>query len=231
MIIHGLNKLTLLDYPKHTACTVFTGGCNFRCPFCHNASLVLRPNSQPIIKEEELFEYLDKRKGVIEGVCITGGEPTLCEDLFIFIEKIKERGFLVKLDTNGSNPKIIERLIKEKTVDFIAMDIKNSLDAYAKTIGVPNYNTSNVEQSVKIIMSSDIDYEFRTTVVKQYHDDINFIAIGNWLNGAKKYVLQSFQDGEDLISSGLGNHTNDKMRHFCTLLTPFIDKVLIRGEN
>lgn len=231
MIIHGLNKLTLLDYPHHTACTVFTGGCNFRCPFCHNASLVLCPTSQPIISEEEFFDYLDKRKGVLEGVCITGGEPTLCPDLVTFIDKIKARGYLVKLDTNGSNPNVLKTLIAQKKLDFIAMDIKNSLDAYGETIGVANYDTSNVEESVRLIMASDIEYEFRTTVVKQYHDENNFIAIGQWLNGASKYVLQSFVDGDDLITSGLGNHTNDKMRHFCTLLTPFIDKVSIRGEN
>ena len=231
MVIHGLNKLTLLDYPHHTACTVFVGGCNFRCPFCHNASLVLRPNTQPVIKEEEFFEYLDKRKGLIEGVCITGGEPTLYSELPEFIKKIKERGFLVKLDTNGTNPDMLAQLIETKSIDYIAMDIKNSLDSYGKTVGVPNFDTTSIKRSVKIIMENGVDYEFRTTVVKEFHNDNNFLEISKWLKGAKRYVLQNFRDGEDLIMSGLGNHTDEKIRHFCGLLTPFIDKVSIRGEN
>lgn len=174
---------------------------------------------------------MDKRKGLLEGVCITGGEPTLYDSLPAFIKKIKDKSFLVKLDTNGTNPDMLSQLIAEKSIDYIAMDIKNSEESYSETVGVPNCDTNPIKQSVKIIMQSDIDYEFRTTVVKQYHDDNNFLAIGRWLKGAKRYVLQSFQDGDNLIMSGLGNHTDDKMRHFCQLLTPFVDKVLIRGEN
>ncbi len=231
MIIHGLNKLTLLDYPEHTACTVFTGGCNFRCPFCHNATLVFNPDSQPVINEEEFFSFLNKRKGLLEGVCITGGEPTITKGLEDFIGKIKDIGLNVKLDTNGSRPEVIRKLLADRKVDYIAMDIKNSLDAYGKTIGIENFNTAPIEESVKIIMDSDIDYEFRTTVVKEYHDTENFIKIGQWLKGAKLYVLQDFRDGEDLITSGLGNHTEHKMQEFCQQLTPFFQKVLIRGKN
>lgn len=231
MEIHGLNKLTLLDYPQHTACTVFTGGCNFRCPFCHNATLVLSPNSQPIIKEEEFFAFLDKRVGLLEGVCITGGEPTLVRGLIEFIEKIKAKGLKVKLDTNGSRPEIIRKLIDGKKIDYIAMDIKNSLDAYGKTIGIDNFDTTPIEESVKIIMSSGIDYEFRTTVVREYHEEENFAKIGQWLSGAKLYALQNFRDGEDLIVSGLGNHTEQKMQLFCEIVTPFFQKVLIRGKS
>ncbi|MDD7494241.1 MAG: anaerobic ribonucleoside-triphosphate reductase activating protein, partial [Eubacteriales bacterium] len=178
MLIHGLQKLTLLDYPGKVACTVFTGGCNFRCPFCHNGSLVLRPDEGEHIPEEELFALLKKRQGVLEGVCITGGEPTLAFGLETLMARIKEMGYLVKLDTNGTRPKAVKRIIDAGLADMIAMDIKNSYKKYPETCGVPGYDTAPVKESIQLIMSSGIDYEFRTTVMREFHtpDDIRAIA-------------------------------------------------------
>ena len=168
MLIHGLQKLTLLDYPGKVACTVFTGGCNFRCPFCHNASLVLRPDEGEHIPEEELFALLKKRQGVLEGVCITGGEPTLAFGLETLMARIKEMGYLVKLDTNGTRPKAVKRIIDAGLADMIAMDIKNSYEKYPETCGISGYDTAPIRESIQLIMSSGIDYEFRTTVCLLY---------------------------------------------------------------
>lgn len=231
MTIHGFNKLTLLDYPNQTACTIFTGGCNFRCPFCHNASLVISPETQPIIDEHEIFNYLKKRQNVLDGVCITGGEPTINKDLPQFIEKIKRLGYLVKLDTNGTNPNMISELINNKLVDYIAMDIKNSLDAYSITVGIPNYNTASIEKSVKLIMKKAPNYEFRTTTVKEFHFAENFIKIGKWLNGANTYILQAFIDSGDLINKNLNGFSAVELENFKTILTPYFKTVQIRGIN
>lgn len=165
MQVYGLQKLTLLDYPEHMACTLFTGGCNFRCPFCHNASLVLHPQNQIPISKEEILSFLQKRQGILEGVCITGGEPTLTNDLISWIETIRSFGYLVKLDTNGTNPKLLSVLIENHFVDYIAMDIKNSREHYSVSVGISNYDCSAVEESVNLLKSEKIPYEFRTTVV------------------------------------------------------------------
>ena len=170
MKIHGLNKLTLLDYPGHMACLIFTGACNYRCPFCHNASLVLNPNSQPAISEEEIFSFLQSRKGILEGVCISGGEPTLQADLPDFIRKIRAMGFHIKLDTNGSRPGILKGLLDERMLDYVSMDIKNAPEKYLTTIGIPadpqtptdNLITDSVHQSAELLMQSGIPYEFRS---------------------------------------------------------------------
>ena len=200
MEIHGIQKMTLLDYPEKVACTIFTARCNFRCPFCHNASLVTHVDREEAISEEEIFSFLRKRQGILDGVCITGGEPLLQPDVEEFIRKVKELGYLVKLDTNGSNVLKLKRLVEEGLVDYVAMDIKNAPNKYGMTIGIEEYDMSNIFQSVDFLMSGEIPYEFRTTVVRQFHKREDFAAIGRWIKGAKKYYLQSFVDsgGSDL---------------------------------
>lgn len=229
MLIHGLNKLTLLDYPGLTACTVFTGGCNFRCPFCHNRSLVLTPESQPVISEEEFFAFLDKRKGLLEGVCITGGEPTLQPDLSDFIKKIKAAGYKVKLDTNGTRPDVIKNLVESGLVDYVAMDIKNSLKKYGLSAGIENYDTANVEKSIEYLKGGLVDYEFRTTVVGGLNDRKSFEDLAETLSGAEKYFLQAFMDSGDLIDGTSTGVALEKMREFLPLLRKTIRKVEIRG--
>ena len=239
MKIHGLNKLTLLDYPGHMACLIFTGACNYRCPFCHNASLVLNPNSQPSISEEEIFAFLQSRKGILEGVCISGGEPTLQADLPEFIRKIRTMGFHVKLDTNGSRPGILKALLEEGLLDYVSMDIKNALKKYLSTIGIPesvsgfnNLITDSVRQSAELLMQSSIPYEFRTTVVKELHSEEDLLSIGKWLNGANAYYLQSFRDSETLVGASLGQfhaYEPEQMRVFRDMLKPYFETVEVRG--
>lgn len=229
MEIHGFNKTTLLDYPKHLAATVFLGGCNYRCPFCHNASLVRNPHDQPKIPEEVILSTLSKRKHILEGVCITGGEPTIQKDLPAFIRKIKEIGLKVKLDTNGNNPGMIKYLVQEDLIDYIAMDIKNSLDKYGITVGIVNFNTEKIQESASFIMSCGIPYEFRTTVVKEFHESSDFSMIGDWINGADAYYLQSFKDSGDVLFPGLSCHSKEELNHFKELLAPYVKFIELRG--
>jgi len=231
MIIHGLQKLTLLDYPGHTACTVFTGGCNYRCPYCHNAALVLDPQSQPVMPEETFFSFLKKRKGLLDGVAITGGEPTLLRDLPDFIRKIRELGFKVKLDTNGTNPAMLAALLEEKLVDYVAMDIKTSPERYAAVTGVPGCSTKAVEQSVKLLMDGDTDFEFRTTVVRELHRPEDFEAIGRWLAGAPRYFLQAFKDSGGLLQEGLSGYSRAQLEAMADLVRPHVPAVQIRGMD
>lgn len=229
MKIHGFNKTTLLDYPGHLASTVFSGGCNLRCPFCQNASLVLSPEGQPEIPEDEFFQTLKKRRNILEGVCITGGEPTLYNKLPDFIRKIKDYGFDVKLDTNGSNPQMLLKMLDSHLLDYVAMDIKNSPENYAVTVGIPDYDITPVKDSVKILMSSDIPYEFRTTVVKEFHKKDDFISVGRWIKGADAYYLQAFKDSGDLIQQGLSGYTKSEMEQFCAAVIPFVPNTHLRG--
>lgn len=227
MRISGLNKLTLLDYPGKMACTVFLAGCNVRCPFCHNASLVLDPTSQPEITEEELMTFLDNRKGILEGVCVTGGEPTLSNDLPEFLRKIKDKGYFVKLDTNGTNPDMIEKVIS--FVDYFAMDIKNSKEHYAETVGVGNFNIEPIERSIEILMKRAEDYEFRTTVVAELHAVEDFDNIGKWIAGAKALYLQRFKDSGDIIGRGFSAPSEDLMKKAEEILSKYVKHVAIRG--
>lgn len=199
MQIHGLNKTTLLDYPQHVACTVFTGYCNFRCPFCQNADLVLNPTSQPCIPEEEFFSFLTKRKGMLEGVCITGGEPTLQSDLREFILRIREQGLLVKLDTNGYRPDVLYKLAEEKLVDYIAMDLKSSKEGYALSSGIKHFQYDAIEESIRLLMQGNIPYEFRTTVVKELHTREDFLSIASQIKGCHAYYLQSYADSGAIL--------------------------------
>lgn len=229
MEIHGLNKLTLVDYDRKTACTVFTGRCNMRCPFCHNSALVLDPSSQPMVSEEEIFAYLAKRKGLLDGVCITGGEPTLQPDLAEFIKGIKDRGFLVKLDTNGSNYAVLKNLVDNKLVDYVAMDIKNSPEAYPRTVGIKNFDLSNIKKSVELLKEGRVDYEFRTTVVKQLHTPEDMSAIADWIKGAKRYFLQKFVDSGNTIAKGLEACSDEEMKEFQAMLVAKSIPAQLRG--
>lgn len=227
MDIGGIQKLTLLDYPDKTACTVFTGGCNFRCPFCHNASLVIGAGDN--FGENELFELLKKRRGILDGVCVTGGEPLIHPDVGKLIEKIKKLGFLVKLDTNGSYPEQLKDLAESGNVDYVAMDIKNSREKYGETIGVKNYDTAAVEESVSFLLSGKTEYEFRTTVVKGLHEKEDMIAIGEWIKGAGKYYLQQFVDSGDLIGKGCEAYPKETMEEFLGLVRPYVGLAGLRG--
>ena len=229
MQINGFNKLTLLDYPGHLAATIFLGGCNMRCPFCHNASLVTKVSTQPVIPTDEVLGTLSKRIGILEGVCITGGEPTLYSDLPELIKRIKDMGFRVKLDTNGTNPTMMKSLVEESLIDYIAMDIKNSREKYGLTSGTANINLSLIEESVAFLLSNPLPYEFRTTIVKEYHQSDDMHSIGKWLSGAPAYYLQSYKDSGDIIMPGLSSHAKETLQHFVDILTPYIKHVSIRG--
>lgn len=231
MQIHGLNKTTLLDYPEHLAATVFTGGCNFRCPFCHNAGLVLDPGSQPHIPEEEVLSFLRKRKGILNGVCITGGEPTLQKDLAGFIRRIKEMGYLVKLDTNGYRPEVLSQLLEEKLLDYVAMDIKSSPARYGIVAGVKGLDTSVIYKSVDLLKCSGVKYEFRTTVVKELHSKEDFEEIAKWLTGSRVHYLQAYRENENVIQSGYHACDREEMEEYAQILRTTIRKVEIRGMD
>jgi pyruvate formate lyase activating enzyme len=228
MIIRGLQKTTLLDFPEKLACTVFTGGCNFRCPFCHNASLVLNSGAIEEIPEDEFFFYLSRRKGVLDGVCITGGEPLLNSDIFEFIKKIRSYGLLVKLDTNGSMPDRLEALIDAGLVDYVAMDIKNAPTKYALTAGVDEY-PAEIERSIDIIIKKAPEYEFRTTVVRELHEKEDIIKIANRIKNAKKYFLQSYVDSGDIISSGFSAYSPTEMLEILENTRKILPCTALRG--
>jgi len=210
MIIGGLQKLTLIDYPGHLAATVFTFGCNFRCPFCHNPELVSGSWYKISgILEEDFFKFLKERKGKLEGVCITGGEPTIQPDIVEFVRKIKNLGFKVKLDTNGARPDILRELFQKKLLDFVAMDIKSDLENYAKTTN-SKLDIERIRLSVDLIRNSGIDYEFRTTAVPGLHKEEDFAKIGEWLEGSKKYVLQKYEDKGKILDPKLKKKVKGK---------------------
>lgn len=246
MQLHGLSKLTLLDFPGHLACTVFTGTCNFRCPYCHNAPLVLAPGACPVISEKEFFKFLSSRKGKLDGVCITGGEPTLQADLPEFIKKIKDMGLLVKLDTNGYQPDILKTLLDAQLLDMVAMDIKNSRDFYAATTGIHEafFELERIEKSISLLLMSGIHHEFRTTVTKELHSSEQIQGIGLWLSGlASKifrtgtlpspYYLQNFKDSGNLVGgSDACFHPveDEKLEEFLSILKPSVPNVKLRGQ-
>ena len=229
MLINGFQKLTILDYPGKVACIVFTPGCNFRCPFCHNASLVTHIDKETYLDIDEVLSYLKKRQGLLDGVVITGGEPLLQEGIEDFIAEIKSLGYSVKLDTNGSFPEKLISIVEKGLVDYVAMDIKNSKDKYGETIGVSDFDISPIEQSVEFLLQGKVDYEFRTTVVKNFHtlDDIQDIVV--WLKGAHKYFLQNFVDSGDLISGGLEPVSALLLKEMKEKASEFIPSVEIRG--
>ena len=229
MLIKGFQKTTLLDFPGKVACTVFTGGCNFRCPFCHNASLVTRMDNDVEFSEEEILAYLKKRKGILDGVCVTGGEPLLQNDIIPFLEKIKAIGLLVKLDTNGSRADRLSEIISLGLVDYIAMDIKNSKDKYAITCGLGSM-PEDIERSIDIIMNSGIPYEFRTTVVKELHTEADIIDIAKRISGTKKYFLQGFIDSGDIIGEdNYSAYSTEEMKHIINEVKKIIPDASLRG--
>lgn len=231
MHIQGLQKLTLLDYPGQTACTIFLAGCNFRCPFCHNAPLVVHVDPADDIPEEEVLAFLRKRARVLDGVCITGGEPLLAPELEDFMRKVKEIGYLVKLDTNGSHAERLRFLVEQGLVDYVAMDIKNTPEKYAMTVGIEGYSPDNVIRSADYLMRGTIPYEFRTTVVREFHKRADFEEIGRWLKGAERYYLQGFVDSGNLIQPGLRGYTREIMEQALVIVRKYIPAAQIRGMD
>ena len=230
MLIKGLQKLTLLDFPEKMACTVFTFGCNFRCPFCHNASLVLSDRADDfVITEEEFFSFLQKRRGILEGVCVSGGEPTLQPDLADFIRKIKSMGYAVKLDTNGYRPDALKSLVTEGLLDYVAMDIKNSLPRYGETVGITHFNTAPVEESAAFLMESHVPFEFRTTLVRGLHTPESVAEMGKWLAGEERFFLQTFEDSGDLIGEGLSAFDKTETEALFAVLCNYVPNAQIRG--
>lgn len=229
MNVFGIEKLSMVDYDGKIAATIFTGGCNFRCPFCHNSSLVLDYQTLLKIDEQEVLAYLEKRKGLLDGICVSGGEPTLQKDLSAFLEKVKKLGYSIKLDTNGTNPNTVKSLKENGLVDYFAMDIKNSKEDYAKIIGFDSYDTTNVEKTVELFLGGDYDYEFRTTLIKEYHPIENIKAIGEWIKGAKKYFLQKYIDSDTCILGGLSPVSESVAKDYVTLLKNYIPNTNLRG--
>ena len=230
MLISGLQKLTLLDYPGTVACTVFTGGCNFRCPFCHNAALVLPELMGQDTDEEQVLAFLKRRQGVLDGVAITGGEPLLHKDIGIFLEKVRALGYKIKLDTNGSFPDRLQELISAGLVDRVAMDIKNAPELYAKTVGLPSLDLAPIERSKELLLRGDVDYEFRTTVVKGLHTRESIIGAAKWIAGAKEYYLQQFKDSGHVIAiEGLSEYNEQEMHALAQAAAQVVPTVRVRG--
>lgn len=229
MKICGFNKTTLLDYPGRVACTIFLGGCNFRCPFCQNSSLVLVPEKEQTYKEEEILGFLKKRKGILDGVCVSGGEPTIEPELPEFLEKIKELGYEIKLDTNGSKPSVVKRLAAEGLVDKVAMDIKACPDNYKALTGLANPDVDAVKETAEFLMKGNLDYEFRTTVVRELHTEKDFQEIGQWLKGAKAYYLQAYRDSDGVLKPGFSSYSLEELKGFREILLETISLVEIRG--
>ena len=227
MNVQGYQKLTLLDFPGRTACTVFTGGCNLRCPFCHNAGLVRTPLAGPNLTDEVL-SYLQKRKGILDGVCVTGGEPLLQPDLEDFLRKVKEMGYAVKLDTNGMLPKRLEAILATKLVDYVAMDIKSSPDGYPAATGT-DADVSAVSDSLSILRDSGIPFELRTTAVRGIHTEADFAAIGRWIGDVPAYFIQRFVDSGQLLGSGCDAFSPEEMEHLLTTVRKYTPSAQLRG--
>ncbi len=227
MVLGGLQKLTLLDFPGHVSCTVFTLGCNFRCPFCQNALLVEGEHS-PTYDVEEFFSFLQKRKGLLDGVAVTGGEPLLQKDIIPFLRRIKDMGFAVKLDTNGSFPAILREILNQNLADYVAMDVKNAREKYSLTAGWQG-DVSHVEESIRILMEGTVPYEFRTTAVAQLHTVEDFSSIGQWIQGAQRYYIQQFRDSEHLLGEGFTPPTEEQMNLYLLAARESIPHAQLRG--
>ena len=228
MRIGGLAKMTLLDFPGRLACTVFTEGCNLRCPFCHNATLVSGGGEG--LSVDALLSFLKKRQGMLEGVCLTGGEPLCQEGLADLIRAIRALGYAVKLDTNGTNPRALSALIGEGLLDYVAMDIKNSREKYAETIGLPTV-PPGIFESAALLLEGRVPYEFRTTVVEELHEPADFAAIGEWIRGADRYFLQMFRDSGDILGEGMSAPHPEKMRACLAAVLPYIPTAELRGVD
>ncbi|MBO4554428.1 MAG: anaerobic ribonucleoside-triphosphate reductase activating protein [Clostridia bacterium] len=229
MIVCGFEKFSMVDYDGKIACTVFTGGCNFRCPFCHNGSLVIGDVKSQEISLDEVFAYLEKRKGLVDAVCVTGGEATLQHGLAEFYEKVREMGYLTKLDTNGLRPDVLKDLLDKNLLDYVAMDIKNSKAKYALTTGVKDVNIDKIDESVEMLKHSSVDYEFRTTLIKEFHDENDMREIAEWVKGAKRYFMQHYNDTEGCISHGFTDFSKVETEAFVPLFDGKVEQVGIRG--
>jgi len=231
MRIGGIQRFTLIDFPGKVACIVFTQGCNFRCPYCYNRSLVLPEDFEEPIPEDVFFRFLRSRKGLLDGVVITGGEPTVQEDLLDFMEKMKSMGFLVKLDTNGSHPEIIKEAVEKELVDYIAMDVKAPLRKYREVIRVEDFDVGNIVRSIHIIMSSGVDYEFRTTVVREQLTPEDILEIGRLIKGAERYALQKFMVTDTLLDPSFKEkhtYTEEELEGMAEKLREYIKEVIVR---
>ena len=234
-MISGLQKMTLLDFPGKVACTVFLQGCNYRCPFCHNSDL-LPGKGEPLMTRQELIGFLKKRQGLLDGVCISGGEPTLSPDLPELLRAIKSLGFAVKLDTNGSRPQILKKLVAEGLVDYVAMDVKNSPQRYAETVGLTRFDLGPTEESLRYLIDGTVDYELRTTVVRPLHDEASIQDMGEWLGGLvpgkkpRNLFLQYFVDRESVLFAGLSPALPGEMQRLSELLQQHCEQVSVRGE-
>ena len=229
MNIYGYQKTTLLDYPGHVAATIFTGGCNFRCPFCHNTDLLLQGNLHSLVSEDEIFSFLNKRKKVLSGICITGGEPTLQSDLLFFLTKVRALGFKIKLDTNGYCPDVLSSLLEHHLLDYIAMDIKSGFSNYNKVCGKSNLNINTIQESISIIENAGIDYEFRTTVVKELHSEHDFYEIATMISPKSNYYIQSFMDSGNILTPGLSPCDTDTLNHYLSIVKEKIPLSFLRG--
>lgn len=231
MQIHGFQKTTLLDFPGYVASTVFCGGCDFRCPYCHNGDLVLHPGKVPVIPEEEVFAHLKKRRELLGGVCITGGEPTLQPDLEAFIMKVKGMGLKVKLDTNGYHPEVLMDLCKKNLIDYVAMDIKGAPEQYEKITGVKPWDFNKIQASVYFLMSGEVPYEFRTTVVRELHSMEDMRKVGAWISGARAYYLQNYKDSEQVIQRGFHGFEPEELKRMCSVIREKIPAAQVRGAE
>ena len=219
----------MVDYDGKIACTVFTGGCNFRCPFCHNGSLVVGDVKAQEIPLEEVFAYLEKRKGLVDAVCVTGGEATLQPGLAEFYAQVRDLGYATKLDTNGLRPQVLKDLLDKNLLDYVAMDIKNSKGKYALTTGVKDVDLAKIDESVNILKNSTIDYEFRTTLIKEFHTQDDMKEIAEWISGAKRYFMQHYNDTEGCISHGFTDFSKTETEDFIPLFNGKVGMVGIRG--
>ena len=228
MKLHGLQKMTLLDFPGRVACTVFLGGCDFRCPFCHNFELI-DGTAKPVMEEADFFRFLENRKGLIEGVAITGGEPCLHKDLPEFIGKIRAAGYPVKLDTNGYHPQLLKEILEQGLVAYVAMDVKNCESKYALTCGLESMDMEKIKESISLLMHSDTEYEFRTTVIDELHEEADFDGIGEMIRGAKRYFLQRFTDRESVPYGNLSAPSFDKMHALARIAEKYVKNTKLRG--
>jgi pyruvate formate lyase activating enzyme len=234
-MISGLQKMTLLDYPGKVACTVFLQGCNYRCPFCHNSELLCH-DGEEFMTEDAFIAFLEKRVGLLDGVCVSGGEPTLYPGLEEMLRRIKALDFAVKLDTNGSRPDVLKTLVGKGLVDHVAMDVKNGPRQYGETTGIPGVALERIEESLRFLMTDAVSYELRTTVVEPLHDETSILEMGQWLQSLvpekkpKVLYLQKFVDRDTVIFAGLSAPSEEKMARFQEVLTPFVESARIRGE-
>jgi len=229
MKINGYEKFSMVDFEGKIACTVFTGGCNLRCPFCHNGSLVIGDVKANQIDDGEVMEYLEKRRGLVDAVSVTGGEATLQPDLADFLRRVRALGYITKLDTNGLRPDVLKSLLDEGLVDYVAMDIKNSRESYGRTVGIEGYDVGKVQKSVEYLLGGAVPYEFCTTVVLEYHRRSDFESIGRWIAGAERYYLQRFICSEGVMREGLHRYNDSIMEQALEIVKRDVPAARLRG--